>query len=228
MIKLVLPILTVLLFQGDFAHAAIISTLDFSDATTWSVTLTESNGSVQNNSSVTGGSILADEGSSGGANAGVRITVDLVGSISTAGFENISLSFFGLAGGGLEYDADLETTVSDSDGLRILGSGVDVNANSLNSINNTDAEDDFDAGTVFPSPNLASDFVFDSSVGDSVITDLTFVLQVNVGQETLQVSSVQILGDAVAVPEPGCCFAFGVLCAGGVITSLRKRKSETA
>ncbi|WP_430451034.1 PEP-CTERM sorting domain-containing protein [Rhodopirellula europaea] len=214
------------LLQSDNSSADLITTLDFNDAATWSVTLSESNETVQNNSFVSGGTILADEGSSDGANAGVRISVDLIGSVSTVGFENITIAFQGLSGGGLEYDGDLVGSVGDSDGLRIVGSGVEINANSLSSINSTDAESDFESGAVFPNANFNSDFSFDSLVDDSSISDLTFVLQVNVGAETLQVSNVQIFGDSVtAVPEPSALLGLGsafAMCGG--LTAFRRRR----
>ena len=207
------------------AEAALITTVDFSDGGTWSTTLSNS-GSATNESQVVGGvggSIVADKSGSAG---GVRIEVDLVGSISTAGFENITLGFEGFSVGGLEWNGNLNGGVASSDGLRIVGSGVEINANSLNDISGTAAEVDFDAGEVFPTANFNSDFSFDASANNGSITDLTFTLQVNSNDEIFTLSDVRIYGDSVAaIPEPSSVLLLSVASIAGIVV-LRRRRTK--
>ncbi len=197
-------------------EAAVIANLDFTNGN-WTSSLSASGGT--NDSSVTATTITADKSGSAG---GVRVTVALTGAISTIGFENITISFFGSAED-FEWDGNLQNPVSSSDGLRIVGSGVEINANSLNDLTGTDAETEFSNGTTFPTLNFGSDFSFDPSVDNSSITSLEFILQVNAGTEVLSVSNVQILGDPiVVVPEPS---AVGLIFFGTVGWIARRRRS---
>ena len=194
--------------------AAVIANLNFTDGN-WTTSFTQSGGT--NESSVTATTITADKSGTAG---GVRATVTLTGAISTVGFENITISFFGSADN-LEWNGNLQNPVNSTDGLRIVGSGVEINSNTP-SISGTDAETEFTNGTTFPTLNFGSDFSFDPSVDNSSITSLEFILQVNANDETISVSNVQILGDPiVVVPEPS---AVGLVCLGAVGWVARRRR----
>lgn len=203
-------------FCSAQAQASLITTLDFSDTSTWAVTFTDSGG--VNDSTVSGGTITADKsGSLGGA----RVFVNLIGSISTAGFQNITIGFDGQATE-LEWNGNLSNVVNNTDGLLIFGDGVNINANTNNDISGTAAEGEFTAGTTFPTANFNSGFSFAASVDNGTISNLAFTLQVNAGNEELSLSNVQIFGDVIAVPEPTTFLMFGAALVG---LGYRRRRS---
>lgn len=213
-----------------FAEAALIHEVNFTDGN-WTVSLSEPGGAPSNNASgVTASTITANE--TGEATAAARIVVSLTGSISTVGFENISIAFFGDANGGLEWNADFSDPNDEvGDGIRIVGSGVEINANSLNDIDTGAAlaEAEWDAGTAFPTANFGSDFDFDASVSNSSLTSLVFFLQVNTDEETVAISNVVITGDPISspVPEPSTFLLCG-LGSLGLLTMRRRRESAAA
>ncbi|WP_039961061.1 PEP-CTERM sorting domain-containing protein [Rhodopirellula europaea] len=204
-------------------QAAAIATFDFSDAATWQVTL-ESSGDANNLGSASGDSISIDKSSGSG---GARITVDLIGSISTIGFEDIVLEFTGLTSG-QNWNGNLSNPVASSDGLLIVGSGISVNANSSNDISGTAAETDFLSGASFPNANFAgsalADFTFEDTFDDSTISDLTFVLQINSNSEELTLSGVGISGTAIAIPEPGTVSSLALVASSTVL--MRRHRSR--
>ncbi|MEZ6042583.1 MAG: PEP-CTERM sorting domain-containing protein [Planctomycetaceae bacterium] len=204
----------VLIFNDAMCYGDVITSLDFSDAGLWSVSLTESN-SAENSSSVTGGTLQAAKKAGSG---GVRLSVDLIGAISTVGYQNIRLAFQGQSADTLEWNANMTAAVASTDGLRIFGSGVDINANSLNDLTGTAAELDFQNGEFFPTSNFGSDFTFSPSTANSSITNLSFLLQVNADAEKLTLSNVQILGDMIpaSVPEPSSIGLIFLGCIGYV------------
>ncbi|TWU47515.1 hypothetical protein Poly51_53150 [Rubripirellula tenax] len=207
-------------FGCGFARADLITTFDFLDGR-WASVLTASGGN--NDSTVTSSAItVAKSGSTGG----VRVAVNLTGSISTVGFENIRLEFFGNANGTAEFEwnGNLTGAVASTDGFRIIGSGVEINANALNDISGTAAETDIDSGSVFMSGgNLSGSFVFLPSANNGSISDLSIILQSNAGTETLALSNFQLFGDVVAVPEAST-FALGLAAAAGGFVRLRRRR----
>ena len=205
------------------ASGALITTLNFADAATWQTTLASTGGT--NDSNVAGGTI--NLGKSGGA-GGNRITVDLIGSIPTVGFENITIAFDALADTDFEYNANLTAPVASSDGFLITGSGVSIGGD-VDSVAGVEAE--FEAGTTFPSALFQNgttvggapvSFEFATSADNSSITSLTFVLQTNANAEDFTLSNVQILGDVIAVPEPAS-FAALAFCGLGVVIRRRRR-----
>ncbi len=182
------------------SKAAVVATLNFDD-TIWTQTFTETGGN--NDSIVAGGTITADKSGSAG---GVQIRVTLNGSISTLGFENITLGFDGSTVGVLEWDASGGGAVTASDGIHIVGSGVTIDSNG---ISGTTAATDFTNGSTFPTSNFGSDFAFDTSVDNSAINSLTFTVRVNAGPEEISLSNVQILGNVVPEPSSVLLLTFG-------------------
>ncbi|TWU00783.1 PEP-CTERM sorting domain-containing protein [Stieleria varia] len=202
------------------ANAALLTTLDFTD-TNWTTTLSGS-GDANNLSTATATTIMADKSSGSGA---AQILVELTGSISTLGFQDITVGFDGAAEG-LEWDANFANPINSSDGFRIFGSGVEINGNSLNDLTGTTIETDFENGpTTFPNVNFDADFTFDSSVDNSSITSMTFILRINANPETLSVANVQIFGNPISstVPEPSSlAVAIGLI---GCTCMMRRRKN---
>ena len=194
---------------SQHASAALITTFDFEDGR-WQTSLTES-GSATNLSFISGDSISVAKGSGSG---GSRIDVSLRfgESISTVGFDSISLRFDALALGTLEWNGDLMAPVASSDGIRFFGSGLEINANAINDLTGTTAEAEFASDgvqpTAFPSANFHSGFQFDGATGDSAIHDLTFRLQVNASSEQVTISNVQLHGTPIeSVSEPRSLFS---------------------
>ncbi|MEQ9408472.1 MAG: PEP-CTERM sorting domain-containing protein [Fuerstiella sp.] len=213
----------ILLFPLPAVMGGIITTLDFTDSH-WSISLTGTgSGTFSNQSSATASTITATKtGSAGGA----RIVVDLIGSISTVGFQNIRLAMDGAASN-MEWNGDLTGGVSSSDGFRVLGAGVDINGNAANDLSGTLAETDFFNGPAsFPNANLSGDFLFDNSIANSSLSDLQFILQVNANNEQISLSNVRLLGDAIttAVPEPSSLALFGLLSTGTLFAQAMKRR----
>ena len=202
---------------GSDAKAGLITTFDFTDGN-WATTFTEFDTAV-NESTVTAATITADKGSGSG---GVRVEVDLVGSISTLGFTDLTLQFFGDTASTLEWNADMSSGVSAADGLRIFGSGIDINANGSNDLSGTAEEGQFDVGTIFPTSEFGTGFAFDPSVGNGSLSDLKFLLQVNAAAEVLSISSVQLHGNAV--PEASELALLGLGLAG--LATHRRRPSR--
>lgn len=182
--------------------AGLIQTVNFFDGN-WDFSLSESDGAVNDSKvSVTfpplATRITAEKASGSG---GVRISAFLTGSISTAGYDNIRLSFV-TTSSGLEWNGDLTSAVSASDGLLVTGSGISV---------------------VNDGPR---DLIFDSSVADGEITDLSFTLQVNALNEFLSLSRIEIfgetLGSTAVVPEPT---SLAFLACGVCPLMLRRRRT---
>lgn len=199
------------------AEAALITQLDFSTPD-WSSTLFVSGTATGAFTADTTARVDKTSGS-----GGVRLRLNLLGSISTIGFENIRLEFDGVSGD-LEWNGNLTGTPNSSDGVRIEGDGVVIDASG---INGTAAETDWTSGpTSFPSTNFNSDFTFAAGVDDSQISTLSFVLQVNANDEFVELTNVEIHGDAIpAVPEPSSCLLLG-LGAAGLVALRRRRRSR--
>jgi len=205
------------------SEATVIHNLNFNDSI-WSETLTVSGMPTNPNSNLSeisadGTTITADEGS-GGAGSGVRIVVALNTPLSTVGYENIEIVFTGSVSGALEYDT-LATNVSDDDGFSIIGDGVNI---ITDGIEDTAAETDLlnsPGGTVFSSSStsLTGSYAFNSSADNSAITNLVFTAQVNATTEVINISNVQIVGDAVPEPHVSLLAALSSL----AIVSRRRR-----
>jgi hypothetical protein len=194
----------VVVFATQHASAALITAFDFEDGR-WQTTLSES-GTAMNESTVSAGSISVAKGSgSGGSRIDVRLRMGE--SISTVGFELISLRFQAIALGTLEWNGDLTTSVASTDGIRFFGSGLEINANAINDLTGTAAELEFASDglhpNAFPSANFQSGFQFHGETGNSAIHDLTFRLQVNARSEQVTISNVQLHGTPIeSVSEP--------------------------
>ena len=206
------------------ADAALITTVNFNDDI-WQVNLSES-GTAQNTSSYSADSMSARKGNGAGGTR-IEIALNAGSSLSTVGFQNISIAFSGLTQGILEWNGDLSGGVASTDGLSVVGSGVAINANVLNDISGTPAADEFASDgvvpTSFPTANFHSDFSFGTSVNNSSINDLLFILQVNAKDEQLTISKIQILGDPIAtVAEPGSFLAFAILSTFGLAMHRRR------
>lgn len=194
----------VVVFATQHASAALITAFDFEDGR-WQTTLSES-GTAINESTVSAGSISVAKGSgSGGSRIDVRLR--LGESISTVGFDSVSLRFDAIAFGTLEWNGDLTTSVTSTDGIRFFGSGLEINANAINDLTGTAAELEFASDGVrpnaFPSANFQTGFQFHGGTANSAIHDLTFRLQVNAGSEQVTISNVQLHGTPIeSVSEP--------------------------
>jgi hypothetical protein len=222
-LKCVIAFATMLAISMASASASLITTLNFTDGN-WTVFKSGNGG--HNNSTFGSNFLEAHHRSTGNQSSGERLTANLTGSISTVGFENITLQFSGLTQETLEWNANMTTAaVSNADGLRIFGTGVEINANQANDISGTPAEAEFAAGTTFPTAAFGSDFAFDASADNGSISNLTFRLQVNNSNERLRVSNVQIFGDSVPIPEPSHAGLLALLC-GGAIVMIRRREAR--
>ncbi len=223
--KLIILIVFLSVIYAPLNSAVIFEVDDFDDPSAWVVT-TSSSGSSNIISSVTGSEIAVGRDSGTG---GARLTLNLSAPISTIGFENITLGFRLNSADSLEWNGNLANIVNSTDGFRVLGDGVNINANSVNDITGTVAETEIIGGVQVQSETEGSlgstsfvnaDFSFDASVDNSAITQLELILQINANPETLVLSGLTVSGDPI--PEPTACLL--LVCGGATLLCRRKRQ----
>jgi len=215
-ILLVAVFLTAIGVHHPVANGDLISTFDFNDGN-WDVQVTTFDGGVDDGSGVVSNtSLFADRDSGTG---GVLVTATLTGTISTVGFNDVTLSFTNTnTAGNLEY---FGTTVFGSN-----GDGFSIQSSQGISFDTTGASSGFeillDAGTAWNTTNASGqsqDLQFASSVNNSSVSNLTIQLQVDAESEAHTLSAFSLNG--TAVPEPSSFLFLGVV--GCVVTIYSSR-----
>lgn len=204
--------------------AVILSVDNFTDSMIWTAT-TSTSGSATITSGVTSSTLLI--GKTGGT-GGTRLTLSLFDTISTVGFENITIGFTLNSGDVIEWDGTLTNPVNARDGFRLAGDGVEINANAVNDLSGDESEVEIATGGIVQSATEGSlrltsssqaDFTFDSSVDNSQISNLEIILQVNANAETLLLTNLIVSGDAIPEPAISLLLAFSA----SSVLLLRKR-----
>lgn len=225
MTRMIIPVtLLILLSANNVANAGVITTLDFSTSD-WNVGVTILGSALNNGSGVTlgGNGLRADR--TGTAGGGIYVLVTLSGTISTVGYQNIKLEFVSDGSSTNRWDST-RVFGSTGDGFRISSSeGIDFETKGAHTAFETklDASGTFwdttTAAGMTPGP---TDLQFSSAVDNSLITDLTFQLQVNDTNDFIRIRSVNITGDELTgVPEPSVLSFLTLLT--GCFTIARRR-----
>lgn len=205
------------------ADAATITTFDFSDNSTWDVDITTFGSPTGTGSSgVTGGGTGLNVDKVGGTsvNDGVTVTATLIGSISTVGFENISLSFAQGTNGDVEFSAPNGFGVAGDGFLIVSSQGISFDATAADPA----FENILDAGQTWThdyAELVAQDLQFDVGLNNSALTNFQIQMQVDVISEEIDLSNFTLHGTVVPEPSSLALAAMGLV--GGLLLLRRRR-----
>lgn len=182
-------------------QGAVISTIgDFTSPSQWTISYAASGGT--NESTATATTLKADKS---GATGGVGVEASLVGSISTAGYKNITLTFNWANTGDLEFGTFNYGGASDGFSATTTQGPASVSSASL--------------GDPASGASGTATLVFGEGAFDSAITNLVIRANVNAGDEVITLSNFSVNGEAV--PEPA---SLSLLAMAGLV-GLRRRRA---
>ena len=260
MIRRILALFIVSLSGISSCAADLITNIEFGDNAVWSTTVTTFGTRIPDdagNSGVIGTNndfiIVRDNYNDrvsssdplGGAFGGVHVLVELVGNISTVGFQDVTLQFDVRRASEMEFvGATLPGDGSpDGDGI-LIESAAGISFDGTASNMDADFVDALQVAADASSSQIwnaafaadasfganAQDLSFDSSVDNSVagITDLSFQFQINSPSERWLVTGFSLHGDpfvaTATVPEPHTTSSLGLGLTFGVW--VRRRRSK--